>query len=367
MFRFALAILMLSASGAALAASDAPAKDEQPPAKVYEGSVGSTPIVMSLDRSDDSVSGNYFYRSKRLDINLFGDVKKDVLQLESNVTHDKITLKPEGSGYAGSLTTEKGKTFPVQLHLIGPDAAKDLPPDLPEGTDLYGKMRFSGLALKPQKEETIGERGIRWYVEPSSGVRLFRVETGYPAPVMETINKSLTRLQWDKASSYYGCPGEGGSGYQESNVKPYLSDAHVSLSIGEAWDCAGAAHPDEGIDGHTYDARTGKELELDDVLKFGKAPVPKKDSDAWYDYRSKTFAPALVALLKKLHPKEMVASHKEDDCNYKDTEVWSFPTWYFTDKGLYVGASFPRVARVCDNPEWAIIPYSSLSELTSHR
>jgi hypothetical protein len=47
----------------------------------------------------------------------------------------------------------------------------------------------------------------------------------------------------------------------------------------------------------------------------------------------------------------------DDDCDYTDPEVWNFVNWYFTPKGLYVGAYFARVARNCDEPDWSIIPY----------
>jgi hypothetical protein len=78
----------------------------------------------------------------------------------------------------------------------------------------------------------------------------------------------------------------------------------VSFALTNSWDCAGAAHPDFGSEGHSFDAGTGKELSLDDLLKFGRGPTPQKDSDAWLEYRSKAFAPALVALLKRFHPKD---------------------------------------------------------------
>lgn len=361
MFRIWLAVLALLASG--LLPIGASAKDEAPSAKVYEGAVGPSPIVMSLERSGDSVSGSYFYRARRFDIELNGETKKGIVQLESFVTGDKLALKPEGAGYGGTLTTAKGKTLPVQLRAIGPEAAGDAPADAGEGLGLYEKMRLSGLTLKPQNTETSAGRNLRWYVEPTSGARLFRIESGYARPVLEKINKALARIQWANVSEYFGCPSAtGGSGLEHSTVgKPYLSDAYVSFSIEDSWSCAGAAHPDFGMEGHSFDARSGDEIELDDVLKFGKGPVPKKDSDAWLDYRSKTFAPGVVALLKRFHPKEMKAPKGDDDCNYADAEVWSFPPWRLTEKGLYAGASFARAMRVCDNPEWSVIPYSALN------
>lgn len=348
-------------AAAALFCSSALAKDSEPTARIYEGVVGATPIVMSLERSDGSVSGNYFYRARRFDIDLYGDEKNGVLQFESHNTGDKFSLKPDGAGFTGSLTTAKGKTLPVHLKAIGAEATAAIPADAGDDLGLYERLRLSGLTLKPQNAETVAGRAIRWYVEPVSGARLFRLESGYEPPVMEAINKALTRIQWSSVSEYFGCPGsEGGPGIESSEVsKPYLSEAYVSFAINESWSCAGAAHPDFGMEGHSFDARTGKEIQLDEVLKFGKGPVPQKNSDAWYDYRGKTFAPSVVALLKRAHPRQM-ARPRGDGCDYSDAEVWDFPSWRFTEKGLYVGASFARAARVCDNPEWSVIPYAAL-------
>ncbi len=345
------------------------AKEGEPTPRVYEGTVGASPVVVKLEGEGDGVSGQYFYRSKRFDIDLFGEEKNGALQLESRLTADKLRLKLEGSNYAGELTTKSGKTLAVQLRAVGPDAARDLPDDLPGDLGLYEKLQLSGLTLKPEKTATIAGRNIRWQVEPSSGNRLFRIENDYPAPAMEAINKALAQIQWREVSQYFGCPSaEGGAGIENSEASsPWLSDAYVSFSISDSWSCAGAAHPDFGMEGHSFDAQTGKEIALDDFIKFGKGPVPAKDTDAWYDYRSKTFAPGLVALLKRFHPKEMAKRKKDDDCDYSQTEVWDFPAWHLTEKGLYVGASFARAMRVCDNPEWAVIPWSALNKQKSRQ
>jgi len=107
---------------------------------------------------------------------------------------------------------------------------------------------------------------------------------------------------------------------------------------------------------------TGGELILDTVLPFASEPVPAEDSDAWYTYRSNRFAPGVVALLKRFHPEEMAPPTKGDDdaCDYSDPEVWDFPAWALSEKGLWFGAYFPRAQRPCDAPDWAVIPWSSL-------
>lgn len=119
--------ILVSLAAAALLCGSATAKDRAAEAKVYEGAVGSSSIVMSLERSDGSVSGSYFYRAKRFDIDLTGEEKNGAVQLESHLTGEKVSLKPDGSGYVGSLTTAKGKTLHVRVKAVGPDAASAAP------------------------------------------------------------------------------------------------------------------------------------------------------------------------------------------------------------------------------------------------
>ncbi|CAN7143072.1 hypothetical protein LJR225_000070 [Phenylobacterium sp. LjRoot225] len=348
----------------ALAAASARAEDAAP-ARVYVGTVGAAAVVMQLEPDAQRVSGAYFYRRARLDIGLDGSDRDGVLELSADTTGDKLSLRPSGPGYVGVLTTAKGRTLPVALRVAAPGAASRLPANAPATPDLYERLRLSGLSLRPQKVQKIGRRTIRWYVEPLSGLSLFRIERGYAPAAMAEMNRAMAREQWDYVRDYFACPGaDGGPGVESAAATDvYLSDAHVSYAWRSAWSCARAAHPDFGMMGRAFDARTGRELSLDDVLKFWPAPAPKADTEAWYDYRTKVFAPGLVTLLARFHPAEMAPPTEGEDCDYSDPQVWNFPAWRMTAKGLYVGAYFPRVARSCDTPDWSVIPYSGLPEL----
>jgi hypothetical protein len=52
---------------------------------------------------------------------------------------------------------------------------------LPLGLSLYERERLAGLTLTPQGSETIDGKTIRWYWNGLTGIRLFRLESGYPA------------------------------------------------------------------------------------------------------------------------------------------------------------------------------------------
>lgn len=348
----AIAAVMVLFIGAAPALADGE--------KAYEGTVGASRVVMALSDGSGDVSGRYFYLKTRLDIDLSGQWSGQALALSSSLTSDNLSLTRSGADLTGWLTTSKGRRFAVRLHPAAEPAA--LPPDLPDGLELYERWRLSGLSLVAQGAETVNGKEIRWYREPLTGIRLFRLQSGYAPAAMDAINRALARHQWTDVSDWLQCTGtDGGSGMDDSHAdKPWLGRNHLSYIWRSAWSCAGAAHPDFATAGYSFDTRDGHELKLDEVLPFGTVPIPAENTDPWYAYRDKVFAPAVVALLKRYHPREMARPAAEDDCDYSDPEVWNFPNWGFTDKGLWLGAIFPRVMRPCDAPDWAVIPWSAL-------
>ena len=330
---------------------------------LYEGTAGTAPIVVELDTDSDVPTGRYFYSRTRFDIDLSGERQGEGVTLESRLTEDKLVLKRNGHGLFGTLTTGKGRTLPVSLRPAAPPAP---PAGAPADLDGYARMQLAGLSFLPGSAERISSRTIRWYNEPISKTRLFRLESGYAPEALRTINAALARTQWEHVQNWFGCPGfDGGAGMDTDEAStPYLDDRFVSYKWDSGWSCAGAAHPDFGTTGITYDARTGAGLKLEDLLRFGTTAPPAEQSDGWYSYRGDRFAPGLVALLKRYHPTEMadIGQNAEDDeCNYADPDVWDFPAWYLTAKGLYVGAYFARVQRACDAPDWSVLPWKALN------
>lgn len=328
-------------------------------AQLYEGKAGTAAIVLELDAGEGAPSGRYFYRSTRLDIAFEGSREFDRLTLHARLTGDDMALQRAGANWTGTLTTAKGVHLAVAL---APAAPPHAPAGAPADLDGYDRLQLAGLRLEPGAVQRIGSRIIRWYTERMTGTRLFRLEDGYRAPALRRINAALTATQWQHIRNWFGCPGyDGGAGIDSDEAgSVYLDASYVSYAWQTSWGCAGAAHPDFGVEGVIFDARTGAEIKLDDLLRFGKAAPPVERSEGWYAYRSGVFAPGLMALLKRTHPKEM-ASSEADGCSYDDPEVWSFPPAHLTPQGLFVGAYFARVARACDAPEWAVIPWRALN------
>lgn len=332
---------------------------------IFTGTAGGAPIVMNLNRPDEASSyGRYFYKRYRFDISLSGEWKNGALELTAFANGDKLRLKKTGTGLTGSLVTAKGNTVAVKLVRAKRDAATAAM----SGDELYQHLRVAGLALQKGKLETRNGKSIRWYSEPVTRMRLFRIESGYSPGAIAAMNRTLERRHWEHISRYFDCPDWEGKGTGIDTAEPsdpYLSNAYVSYVWTEAWSCAGTAHPDFGQDGQTFDARTGKEVALDDILWFGPKVKREEQTDAWYNYRADAFGPGIVKLLTRLYPEEMKPPEEDDTdggngCDYSDPEVWNFVSWYLTPEGLYVGGYFARVMRACDNPEWSVIPYSAL-------
>ena len=339
-------------------------------AQVWEGTVGKSPVVMTLDPAAAEPSGEYFYRKHRHGIELSGTRAAD-----GSIALEEWTRSPDaGSGRAhwqlasitgDTLTGEwigSDKRLPIRLRRV---AAATLPetgdPALAElrANDPYRFMQLHGMTLKANKLETVGDYRLQWWREPRSGIELFRVVSGYPAAKLPAINLSLARKQWQEVQSYLDCTASLMSDHESSATLRYIGRDALSVSLFASYYCGGA-HPDFGDGPINLDPHTGRELALEDVLWLGKGTPPlygDGNNQVWFDYRTQVFAPWVAEQMRKLYPED-VAGRSEDECSYDMSEFWDFPTWYITAKGVYIGAIFPRVGRMCDNPEWSILPWS---------
>lgn len=339
---------------------------------LLRGTVGKYPVVMELDTNDNSASGSYFYEKYKQDISLRGDIGGQAYHLTSAIydsddeTADRFELTRIQDAWKGTFMSGGGKALPVELHVVQPGSVPDPGPVLHSTRPFndYEKLRLSGLTFVPGKKEVVGGKyTIQWFAEPRSKFSMFHIVGGYPETVMGSINSVIDRDFHANVSGYFGCSdGAGGSGADSLSVSRYfLSDRFISYDVASSWSCAGAAHPDFGESGTTFDARTGKELALEDVYWLGKGARPAPESKGWMDYRDKIFGPAMVSLFQRLYPKDM-KPEGGDGCDFSDPSIWSFGPWYMTEKGIYVGATFARADRACDNPEWSVIPYGILEK-----
>ncbi|KTT14251.1 hypothetical protein NS2R_00995 [Pseudomonas oryzihabitans] len=335
---------------------------------LLEGTLGQATVVVELDPSaNDEAYGRYFYDRYRRDLRLSGPAQSgDRLQLEEGAPWQdgpkaswSLTRDPDGH-WRGTWSGDV-KTLPIALAPL--QLANSAPADryrqrlLKE--DPYEFRRLQGLTLQPGERQTFMGRGLHWWREPLSGMRLFTVDGA-----SEAANAVLRERLWAEVDAHLSCIGSDGE--HSLKVTPQLlTDRVLSVNLFSQYSCSGAAHPDFGSAPLTLDLKTGQELALEDFLWLGHGqPIrPEPDdrySQALADYREKTLAPWVVRLFSRLYPDLMRAPAEGDGCDYRSADVWQFAPWYLTPKGLYLGPTFYRAARNCDEPGGTLVPYAEV-------
>ncbi|WP_459474010.1 hypothetical protein [Pseudomonas sp. No.117] len=335
---------------------------------LLEGTLGQAAVVVEVDpTANDEAYGRYFYDRYRRDLRLSGPAQAgDRLRLEEGAPWQDgpkahWTLTRGADGHWTGTWSGDGKTLPLNLaplQLVDAAATSPYQRRLRQD-DPYEFRRLQGLTLAQGERQTFMGRGLRWWREPVSGMRLFTVEGA-----SEAANAKLRERLWQEVAAHLSCIGSDGD--HRLKVTPQLiTERLLSVNLFSEYSCSGAAHPDFGSAPLTLDLQSGRELALEDLLWLGRGqPIrPAADdrySQALADYREKTLAPWVVRLFTRLYPRLLRAPTKGDGCNYRSADVWQFAPWYLTPKGLYLGPTFYRAARHCDEPGGTLIPYAEV-------
>ena len=169
------------------------------------------------------------------------------------------------------------------------------------------------------------------------------------------INAAFRDMGLDCAEEFYSCT-SGYSltdhGFEIPNV--YMTDRIVSVRVSGSYYCGNASIEDWDAS-YNFDAVTGKRLKLEDVIYFRHLPVEKRDKDD--PYPSEAYATELVGLLTRLYPKQMQEQKDDQKCDYSNTDVWQFASWYFTPAGIFIMPKFRHFVMECGEETWSEIPY----------
>lgn len=335
---------------------------------LLEGTLGKAGVVVEVDpKANDEAYGRYFYDRYRRDLRLSGPVQQgDHLQLEEGAPWQdgpkaSWSLARGRDGRWTGTWRGDGKTLPIALAplQLADKAATDRYRQGLRKEDPYEFRRLQGLTLAPGERQTFMGRELRWWREPLSGMRLFTVEGA-----SEAANAVLRERLWREVAAHLSCIGSDGE--HSLKVTPQLLTERVlSVNLFSEYSCSGAAHPDFGSAPLTLDLKTGQQLTLEDFLWLGHGqPIrPEPDdrySQALADYREKTLAPWVIRLFSRLYPALMQAPAAGEGCDYRNADVWQFAPWYLTPKGLYLGPTFYRAARNCDEPGGTLVPYAEV-------
>jgi len=354
----------------------------QAQSRVWQGQLGSAPIVMELDISmaGDHVEGRYFYRKYNADILLVGKKTEDgrLHLTEGDARRDedesklgRITLSPKGKGWQGEWQGSEGKK-PLLVTLNPLDASALATENASARATLhygssspYDLTKRAGMRLKVGKIQKFMGYTLEWMEEPITNIEMFRVRDGFSDETLDRINAILEEQQWQEIYGEFSC-----KGMIERTVTPHFLNARwLSISISTEYYCGITTHPESGGRFLNLDIESGKLLGLEDFLWL-KTDDPKLPHNADvsrenYEYEEKFLAPWLVQTMTSLYPREMTpldTKDEENSCDYMDAEIWKFPGWYLTPKGIYIAPSFPHVAGVCRYPKWSILPWSIVNK-----
>jgi hypothetical protein len=346
--------------------------------QVYTGTLGKMPIVLEVN--PDTGDGRYFYQKYRRDLVLSVTKEGEMLVLEEGgerQPHATMRLQPTPDGWSGTWISAKGKGRKMELQhaKLAPVPADSLPYFVQLHDQWpYEYLRLQGLKLKQGHTDNVMGYTLQWWSEPQSEVQLFEVASGYPAEVLQRINQRLMARLWQGVGDTFGCTVDGAPGsYSQTSQPVWMSASVMSVVTATDFYCGGL-HPNQDNESLNFDTKTGNVLTLDDVLWVGQGkPVHFEEGryeysspsfKAYSDYRAKELAPWLVAQLLKLNPNDMKEKPEpeENDCVYNDEGLWSYPLWYFTEKGLKLEPSFVHAAAVCRDIDWSVLPYNLVKQ-----
>lgn len=328
------------------------------------GTVGDAPIVMTLDVEESGkVSGSYFFRKAHRSIALSGARSgDDTLSLcglwSVNKACDDLQLQATSSGQLrGKWLSNDGASQTVALAPLDLQAfvrpSTELAPPTGED-DAYDWALLADLALQKDKEERVQGRRLQWWLEPISGVRLFRVEEGYPSATLDAINKILAARHWEAIAAALNCgainkPGEH---YNVSlTATPRLLGATLfSVDIFERSECGGS-HANVGSRPVNLDLSNGQVLTLPALLGLHNDGAAEQETSG-----DSELAKWLVMTLTALYPKQMA----EDQGFFAKEALWENAFWYATSKGIYVGPTYPENSSG-PLPAWSILPWSPIN------
>lgn len=336
---------------------------------VWRGTLGTAAVVVELDPKGEPASGRYFYTRYLRDIALESSASAgaagNTLRLQETAEGDakpaEWTLDTSTAGeLRGDWVGADGRRLPIRLTRFDAGKERDAERAKLLQDDPYEYLRSAKLRLDPGRVQTVGNYRLQWFQEPHTQVELFQVLSGYPDAVRQRINRVLRERHWQQVSDAMGCVAESNGDYQSTTTLRRIDANILSVSVFASYYCGGA-HPDYGDSPINIDPRTGRALELEDVLWLGKGTPPRFDGpteDAYFKYRDDTLGPWLASMMAKRHPKDV---EDMEGCDYTDPEVWKFVSWYALDDGLYFGPSFARAARNCEYPEWSVLPWKDIA------
>lgn len=322
---------------------------------LLEGMIGNYPVVLRLTVDEGKAAATYFYKSRTDDIELNGDFLNKTVRLSTVDSSESMTLiYGSNNEWAGKWVNNEGNTLfillmPANLNTVTHPFAR-----LPcvkefKKNEPYEYLRSA--CLKLQNDKAIRQEGsykIQGYHLKNSDLQAVRIlgsEGKVAAGRINTVllDNFISDICYSKA-----CISEDTQksyGYSFSYyIKGNVLSAYVALSLS----CKGAMRMGYSDRTFNYDLKTGKKLNIDDMLHF---PGIKDDNEQRGN--------KIQALLTRLYPTKMVNA---DYCDYTDTIAWQQTDWRLTEHGLLLMPYFVRADLPCWDPDWPVISFDLLKK-----
>lgn len=250
---------------------------------VYTGTLGSLPIVLSLDKADAEEGGRYFYVKYGLDLRLGVRVQGERVTLTEfappsfEMNGPQVSAIFEGTLRGDTLagtwrSTDGARRWPFRLSraqvanvlLAVPESAKLR---ALRKTDPYAFLKVN-RPLSRVAVRTQGGVRVETWREAVSGATFPRL-LGLPnRAAQDRVNARLADAQIEGALDALQCrsdAGARGGDWGQTVRVTYLSLRLLSLRTDTGYSCGGA-HPDSFTEGETYDLRSGQPLDLAKAL-----------------------------------------------------------------------------------------------------
>ena len=323
--------------------------------KYFKGSIGSSlDLQMKLNRSNDQLTGNYYYEKVGTKIDLRGTLDKNFnVTLEEfdaagkqtglfkgiwavDANDGLVTIAGNWSKPPGDKTADKKTAFSIHEEPIY----------------LTGNVDVVAKSIKENNKKLVYEISVQY---PQL--------TGGSNPNLEKFNQAVRGSMLKKVAAFK----KEMAPQPDEEPKPENSmgsDLNISYKMGLAQDdlvsvtfsvssyYQGAAHPNAFSEVINYDLKNGKQLKLSDVFKPG----------AKYLQALSTYC---VADLKK-QSKAKGADGTLDDTSINTgaaPTASNYHSWSITKQGLGINFDSYQVGSYAAGPQFVRVPYSAIKDL----
>lgn len=311
-YLLAASIILLScgtansnSSESANANSAANATDTLPSSffRKYSGTIGDLPIVIDLSRSNEKITGSYYYTKIGVPITLEGSIKKDGSFEINEYGNGSVTGTLEGiipakGGISGSWkNANENKTLPLSLTEITEGfaqvtfedrnakncklASKDM--DMNGSEDGCTTLNAHFLTVQASSPEVSAK--INTTLISNNAV------SSYTSEKINTLDDLMKSVNIDT-------PEEGFNAEISYEVETNQNNV-ICISTSSTWYGFGAAHPDYGVTYTNFDLRNGNIIQLEELLNPGfekeinriaEANFIKENGSEGWDFEPGNFA-----------------------------------------------------------------------------